>query len=537
MSQKSLPATGPLVAHHHGGSGIAAGMFFSFLMLSSVLPTSLKAAIFYVDPDWAGSATGAAASPWASFSSSAWTTINNTLLNDDVTVYVAALKSDGTQQSRAWFLELQRSVANSHRLTIDGYSYWNTNKLAPSWQANGQNISVAYTNSQVFKLTGDGWDALGWTRASTYKKQDNVTLRGFECAGGARVGFAGDHVILEYLSVHDTTVDPAVRILYTFNDSGVTNASQQLFPRCTDMTIRHCRIENVAGEAIYVGSVNPDLPPDIQQQIGNQHSNITIEDVFIRNPGTGSGQGDGIDCKPGTLNLTVRDCDISGVKGVGGILCPLTMVNTNQNILIERCFVHDSAATGEERIGIRATGAAYPYYGIVGVTIRNCIVARHNRGLEVSGYDGVMTNAWIYNNTVYGCASQGLIVASVFQAEIRNNLVWNNNALNDQVILYPKSGAQLSSDYNAIYPWLNYASEGTNSVALSATDASTLVIDVNRNNFTPTSTSKVRGRGLALANFNNDFLRTIRPSIGWDIGAIQAAGRPNPPTNLRVLTN
>src|SRR5262245_4768010 len=46
--------------------------------------------LYYVDPDWPGSTTGAASTPWTSLTSSAWATINATLATDDVMVYFSA---------------------------------------------------------------------------------------------------------------------------------------------------------------------------------------------------------------------------------------------------------------------------------------------------------------------------------------------------------------------------------------------------------------------------------------------------------------
>ncbi len=399
-------------------------------------PVVLRAAFsgtLYVDPDWTGAQTGAPALPWANFSSSAWATINNALLANDVTVYVSALKADGSQQSRAWFLELQRSVTSSHRLTIDGCSFWNMNAATPSWRTNAQDISIAYTNGRVFMLTGDGSSALGWTRYSTYKKQDNITLRGFEISGSAaRTSFAGDNVITEFLNIHDiTTMAPALGILYTFMDNA-TNINQQLFPPCTNMTIRNVRIDTCQGEAIYIGSVDPDVPVSVQQQMGNQHAGITITNVFIRNPGTGGGQGDGIDCKNGITNLRISDVEIQGMNGMGAIILPQTMVKTNQNILIERCFIHDSAISSDTRHGIFAVSSTGKY-GYKGITIGNCIIARHYRGVELDGAGCALEDVQFYNNTIYGCDILGLSVSQVLNnAAVINNLVCDNNSLGTQ---------------------------------------------------------------------------------------------------------
>src|SRR5205809_3255453 len=84
---------------------------------------------YYVEPDWTGVQLGTASQPWNSLSDSAWTTINAALASDDATIYFSALKADGaTQQSRAWFVQCRRTDYSAHRLTIDGYSFYNANE-------------------------------------------------------------------------------------------------------------------------------------------------------------------------------------------------------------------------------------------------------------------------------------------------------------------------------------------------------------------------------------------------------------------------
>ncbi len=514
---------------------ILSALGFVLFAAPSALP---GATTFYVDPDRTGAQTGAAASPWASFSSSAWAAINSALLANDVTVYVSALKADTTQQSRAWFLEFQRSVSSSHRLTIDGCSLWNTNAVTPSWRTNAQDISIAYTNRRVFMLTGDGASALGWTRYSTYKKQDNITMRGFEISGSAaRTSFAGDNVIAEFLNIHDiTAMAPALGILYTFMDDA-TNISQQLFPPCTNMTIRNVRIDTCQGEAIYIGSVDPDVPLSVQQQMGNQHAGITITNVFIRNPGTGGGQGDGIDCKNGITNLRVSDVEIQGMSGMGGIILPQTMVKTNQNILIERCFIHDSAISSDTRhgiFGVSSTGK----YGYKGITIRNCIIARHYRGVQLDGSGSALEDIQFYNNTIYGCDILGLSVSQVLNnAAVINNLVCDNNSLGLQASI---SGNNVVSDYNACHGLWQNSSEGTHSISLTALQDANLLINIPFNNYTPQLGSPIIGRGQTLSSFSDDCFKSSRLNNFWDIGAVQsqygtALSAPSAPTNLRVV--
>src|SRR6266481_4952060 len=119
---------------------------------------------FYVDPDWIGVQIGTASQPWNALSTSAWTTINATLASDDVTLYFSALKADGvTQQSKAWYIHCQRTDYSSHRLTLDGYSKYNSNETTANWLANpDSDINHAYLNGKVFQTTGDGSTAIGW---------------------------------------------------------------------------------------------------------------------------------------------------------------------------------------------------------------------------------------------------------------------------------------------------------------------------------------------------------------------------------------
>jgi len=84
--------------------------------------------LYYVDPDWGGSATGAASTPWTYITSAAWTTINTTLASDDVTVYFSArAASSDTNQPATTSISINRTDLSSHRVTFDGMSFYNNN--------------------------------------------------------------------------------------------------------------------------------------------------------------------------------------------------------------------------------------------------------------------------------------------------------------------------------------------------------------------------------------------------------------------------
>ena len=67
-------------------------------------------------------------------------------------------------------MQCRRTDSSEHRLTLDGYTFYNSNKTTPNWLANPDNdICHAYLNGKVFKIIGgtnplDSTMALGWTR-------------------------------------------------------------------------------------------------------------------------------------------------------------------------------------------------------------------------------------------------------------------------------------------------------------------------------------------------------------------------------------
>src|SRR6266496_1201816 len=388
---------------------------------------------FYVDPDWTGRKSGTQAHPFAILNKPAWQRINTTLANRDVTIYFSALKADGvTQQSKPWFIQCRRTDYGPHRLTLDGYSFYNSNETTPAWLSNPDtDINHAYQNGKVFKTTGDGramalgwtlvdgndlvthnnlyyrcieshlassdnepgvgahwqnyWDRHGtsgsaWATGATYKcyvKQNNITLRGFEVTGvAARSIVAGDNLVWEYNYIHDVTnIGSGLQLSYTAHpdSSGVV----QIFARpSTNMIFRNFRIERTYGEGFYLGCIDPDAPLDFQALHGNQHSHILVENFVIVHPGANGAQGDGVDCKNGITYLTIRLGDISGFGGNGnGINLGYSATNTDEQILVERNFIHDSTfdAQGAQVAIYAGTGGAQStsLYGYNGVTIRN----------------------------------------------------------------------------------------------------------------------------------------------------------------------
>ena len=552
-------------------------LFSLFILLALHVPLRVDSASFYVDPDWTGAHSGLPSQPWQSLDSTAWNAINNALAGDDVTVYFAALKANGTtQQSAARFIQIRRVDPSSHRLTLDGYSQYNTSETSPSWTTNPDaDISHAYRNGKVFKSTGDGNAALGWyrvdgndfvirnglvyccieshtaspdnepgvganwrlywdqngssttawssgTKYKCYAKQNNITLRGFETT--ARCAVNGDNLVWKYNYIHDTTaIGPGLELEYT----SVQSPSAHLVSRpSTNMTFRNFRIERTFGEGFYLGSINPETPASFQAAHGNQHSHILIENFYINHPGVNGGQGDGIDGKNGITCLTIRLGEITGFGANGnGINIGQSATNTDQHILVERCFIHDSTFDnqGAQRAIHAQTGFALSasMYGFNGVTIRNNVIANCFLGIQFEGDTASgqpATYGYIFNNTVYNMSpGAGLqVFANISNTVVKNNFVFGGATPQANI-----SSSGVTSDYNAHDGILISSSEGSHTITLSTTQAFAAVVNATREDFHPSANSPLNRIGLTLSDFSDDFYQRFRAPGNWNIGAVQ----------------
>jgi hypothetical protein len=553
---------------------------------------------FYVDPDWTGVQVGTASQPWNALSAAAWTTINAALASDDVTIYFSALKADGvTQQSQGVYIQSRRTDYGSHRLTLDGYTFYNSDETTPAWLANPDtDINHAYLNGKVFKTTGDGvsqgigwsrvdgndfvthnglvyccieshlassdnepgvgpnwqlyWDQHGtsttqWASGIAYKcfaKQNNVTLRGFEVTGvGARAQFGGDSLVWEYNYVHDVTgIGPGMQLNYTSQIDG--NGVYQIISRpSTNMTFHYFKVKNSYGEGLYLGCINPDAPGAFQLAHGNQHSHVLIENFLIDHSGANGGQGDGIDCKNGFTYLTIRLGEITGFGANGnGINLPYSATNVNQNILVERNFIHDSTFDnqGAQRAIHAQTGDApgASLYGFNGVTIRNNVIANVHQGIQFDGSSSPnlpATYGLIFNNTIYNATEIGLISSTnVTNTVVKNNFVFGGASPCGQI-----ASSGVVSDYNAHDGvWIS-SSEGLHTVTLSSTQALASVVDAGTENFHNVLGAPINGMAQTQTSFSNDFAGDLRGPL-WDISGYQYESTATPtPTATPTATS
>jgi len=291
--------------------------------------------------------------------------------------------------------------------------------------------------------------------------------------------------VFEHLDIHDVTrIGPAIGVSRTHSPQ-----LQRFMEPCHDLTIRDTRIENVFGEAIYLSGFYPAelQDPAARSRLRNEHSQFLIERVTIRNPGLGGGQGDGIDCKLGLTELTIRDCDIAGVSGMAGIILPTTWLDVDQQLLIERCRFGPSAAGTESRRAIY--GGVGDLLTLRGVTVRNCLVdgTRQGIGIYRSGKTASVRDVTVVNNTIRDVPALGLLVDAV-DAVVRNNLLFGNDSGRRQADL---SGQNLDSDYNAYHGGWGCRTEGAHSVSLSDESVAILREELNQGAFTLPSLAPV----------------------------------------------
>jgi hypothetical protein len=308
-------------------------------------------------------------------------------------------------------------------------------------------------------------------------------------------------------------------LLYT---SHPDSAAAQIISRpSTNLVFRNFRVERTHGEGFYLGAINPDAPAAFQAAHGNQHNHILIENFVISRPGASGGQGDGIDCKNGITYLTIRLGDISGYGRNGnGINLPYSATNTDQHNLVERVFVHNSTHDnlGAQRCIQAETGGplSTSLYGMVGLTIRNCICANSYNGIVVAGSAGQPANQIrVFNNTVYDITNVGLnVTTNITNSQVKNNFVF---APSRNII----ASSGVVSDHNAYDGAWTSANEGTHTLSLTRAQALAALVDPVGRDFRLSPRAPLIGRALVQTSFSDDYSGLIRgPS--WDIGALQA---------------
>jgi hypothetical protein len=474
-------------------------VFFGFFGLAE---NSIAAIEFYVDPDFSGSTkNGSAQDPWSQLNNSAWSQINDTLANDDVSIYFSC-KEAGSESNELATNELNilRTNNSARRLILSGNSFYNANDSAPDWQS---------------CPTGYRYEIRAGYPINTAEENRNyVTVRGFKSVGGVN-GYGGqsfyysggDHVVIEQ---NEITHDPSVAhgALFQFGYAHLQNGRGN--GEHMDITIRDNIFHDSRGECLYFGgSENTGLPA---------HSQITIEKNTIYNCGIFGDQGDCIDVKDGNSNATISNnichdsANGSNVNGINvsapkdfiidsnkiwnipdkGVNIGTYWGNLVSNVLVSNNVIFENGTDG---IYLATDTANKP---IDGVTIANNTITENDvSGILVgSGENGSITNITIANNTITKNNS-GLAGWGSFTPTLQSNNVYGN-----------------ANNYSG-----PFASFSNHSGALSIDPG---FVSPASFNFQLSSESPLINTGISLSSFQEDAEDIFRPQgSAWDIGAYE----------------
>lgn len=485
------------------------------LVIAIFAVPSFGATVFYVDPDWTGTQTGAAATPWTSLSS-AWSTINSALSSGDVTVYFSARKaSSDTEEVYSSSVDLNQKVASSRLLTLDGHSMYNSNASSPNWQT--------YTGNNRTRVPSF------LSQNDVHVKKSNIVVDGFHIVrttSGKAVAICGDNWTLRNSDIsHTSGASDGPLVLIVPTSDSAHEGSSAWCPASSNITIENNAIHDSSGEVIYVGGggCSSNDPAGGSPCMGfPSHHDVMIRNNKIYNGGVYGGQGDGIDIKGGLYNLTVSGNEIYNVGANTRAIVTQGMNSSGptQNNVIERNYIHNNSGLDDAAIALVNSWGTPK-----GVEVRNNVIANNNNdGIRV--YDG--SGLRLYNNTIYKSGAEAIVVYSGGVSVINNLLVANNGG-----------GAQVSLSGSITSN--NNAYSGTWSGACTGcqTGASTEFVNASSNDFHLLSTAKSRDTGAILSSISLDITGLLRPQgTAYDVGAYEystTGATLNAPANLRVV--
>ena len=479
----------------------------------------------YLDPDWTGTQSGTQAQPFASFSTGAWGIINTALATDNVTVYLSAREAGSdTDDVLNATIDITKKTPNpSGVLTINGNSFYNRSDSAPTW--------VAYSGQSKARV--NSIDA----QNGAHIKYNKVTIDGvhiLQNSGAKGLSICGDNWTIQNSNIeHGPNGDsPLVYIVPTADSAH--EGSSEYCPASANITIQNNTIHDSVGELIYVGgagctTTNPALSSASCNGIPS-HSNISIIGNTLANCGSRAPQGDCIDMKGGLTNVTIRGNNISNAGAVArAIVGQGTQTNgTNQNIIIERNYIHDLPDVDDAAIAI-VNSWGTPN----GVTIRNNIIDTVKGGVAIRVYATQSAGVKVFNNTIYNASGYCIDSDSGSTLEVRNNACLSNNGGGTQTSL---SGS-ITSTNNA------YSGSWGGSCTSCVPGLSAIAFkNSGQGDFSLVSGSMLNDVATPISSFSNDYIGISRPQgAGWDIGAYELnqnsggnLGTPPAPTNLTV---
>ncbi len=505
-----------------------------FLLTNTLISFPLYAVTeFYVDPDWAGTQSGAASEPWVSLDNS-WSAIDNALANDDVTIYFSAREAGSdTEEVSTSSIKLERTDNSTNILTLDGMSKYNTSDSSPSWSDYGGTLKHVVRNTNNASISTDN--------GNTVLDRNYIIIKGFFC----NPGFGGQQGIFlkqfsngivencKIVSQSGHAQGPALILTYDSNDP-VNTRSQTVI-------IKNNIFQDNYGEAIYVNGCKDVAVCSVAQD------DILIEGNTIMNTGSEGGQGDGIDIKNFVTNAIVRGNTIYGCTHEG--------IVSNSAITVEQNFIYDTGGNGIRFVDY----GPYDHKDISlnGGDIRNNIVVdvKGKNGIRIHSVSGDydFRNTKVVHNTIYNLTSinsKGIsITGDTKSVDVLNNIVAK---INGQEFYVDAIGALNNSDFNCFYDddgssiIYNYA--GTSKTASNLTDVEphSLAVDplfvssgkpYKEIGFVPEINSLISEAGTVLMDVDNDYFDHQRLQSIRSMGAVTPYFIIiSPPQNPRIIS-
>lgn len=508
----------------------------------AVASQAMAATTYYVDPDWGGTASGGASTPWVSLNAGAWTTINSALAADDVVVYFSARDAGAdSNETTTTDIGLNRTDGSAHRLTLDGRSRYNTNNGAPAWEEYGGSARFQVTASIPLYTPNSA--------------QNNITIRGFRLiATGGQVVFwwGGNNFIFEQNELSSSVTNtngPAFYYGYT-KEEGTTCPTTNAANSCTafdGITIRQNYIHDTFGEGIYVGGCADNSGC-------LSHTNVTVEDNIVGTNIAGyGGQADAIDLKDGLRTVIVRGNVVQLQKE------SRAGISTESGAVIERNHIISAGWAGV------ALSAFWNNSGATraGTIVRNNIIV-HTGGNSVDGFGSrygiyldedatgdAYSDAVIANNTIWSVTNDGGtigvgIYAGASGTTVKNNLV----ASCAEQELYALSGALTAHSNNLFYDatggatLVTYGASNYTSATLASFEATGLSGNpafastsspYAAEQFRLTPGSPAINAGTTVTGYSVDYFGVTHTAT-WEIGAVEySTAAPAAPTAIAVV--
>lgn len=483
---------------------------------------------FYLDPDWTGSTTGASSTPWTSLDSSAWATINEALVNDDVTIYFSAREADEDIEELYGAPDeidfTGRRTEFGHTLTLNGRSKYNSNNASPSWHN--------YSGDKKCKI-----EAIK-TSGLDHVAHNKTIIDGFKCEiYDTKFTICGSDFTVQNCDIYTKTGGTATPLLLVqATANGAHGGSNNYCPPCDNINILDNVIHESHGELLYVGGggIEPGTGETWADCGYPSHTNITIRGNILYNGGVRGGEGDGIDLKAGLRDVFISQNEIYGLNsGIAVKAIKITGYQDDdprdQNILIERNYIHDCTSI-YAAISVTSTHGTPQ-----GIRIHNNIIDSVSN--SVGDCAGIRTednngDIHVYNNSIYNVSGVGIWTAKIVSGTVtvRNNLLINNNSGGKQVA-WSGQIVQSNNAYSHVF--------GETCTDCQAGMSITDFQDASGGDFSLASGSNAIDNGFDLGSACNwDYLGTPRPNgSGWEIGAYEygLSDNPSPPQKLQIV--